>query len=105
MESQALVSVDGKRLLVVRPQGISIMSLPDKTLIREYPGGGFLSNDGRFLIAQSPSGNELIIDTVNQVSGEIPIKNISVSRVLSTRDGKYLLFAIEHKKLLFYQVY
>jgi hypothetical protein len=105
MEGQALVSGEGKRLLIVHPDNVSIMSLPDRTLIREYPGGGFLSHDGRFLTALSPSGNQLIIDTVNQISSEIPIKNISVSRVLSTRDGKYWLFAIEHKKLLLYQVY
>jgi WD40 repeat protein len=105
LEVKAIVSGDGKRLLVVHPDKVSIMSLPDKTLIREYRGGGFLSHDGRFLIALSPSGNELIIDTVNQVSSEIPIKNISVSRLQSTRDGKYLIYAIEKKKLIFYQAY
>jgi len=104
-KGDARISGDGKWLLVVYPDKISIMTLSDRTVKREYPGGGFLSHDGRFLTALSPSGNQLIIDTVNQVSSEIPIKNISVSRVLNTKDGKYLLFAIGHKKLLFYQVY
>jgi hypothetical protein len=104
VEGEAIVSGDGKRLLVVYPDKVSIMTLLDKTVIREYPGGGFLSHDGRFSTALSPSGNELVIDTVNQVSSEIPIKNISVRRLQNTRDAKYLIYAVEHKKLLFYQV-
>lgn len=110
-EGEADVSGDGKRLMVIHRNEankftkISILSLPDKTVIREYIGGGFLSHDGRFLIALSTSGNQLVIDTLNQTSSEIPIANASISEVASTKDGKYLLFVVGGRKLLFYQIY
>jgi len=103
-EGKAWVSGDGRKLLVLYPDKIQILNLPEQTIINEYLGGGFLSNDGRFLMALSPSGNQLIIDTLNQVSSEIPVPNVIITRVESTKDGKYLLFAVEARRLLFYQI-
>jgi hypothetical protein len=107
-EGFAIVTMDGKKLKVLQPGKISILSLPDKTIIKEYPyaGAGFLSYDGRFLATsgQESPDNLLIIDTVNQISREIIIAGENTVPG-STKDGRYLVVVVEDKKFLFYQVY
>jgi len=105
LEGDARVSGNGKKLIVLYANKMNVLSLPDKNVMKEYPfRGGFLSYDGNFLVARTVSGNLLIIDTLNQVSSEIYIEGKYRLRG-STNDGKYLVVAIEDKKLLFYQVY
>lgn len=107
LESKAIVSGDGKRLLVTCPDKIRILSLPDKTLIGEYPfnHAGFFSYDGRFIATSGLTNpnNLLIVDTLSKVSSEITIVGESNER--RTKDGKYPVVIVEDKKLLFYQVY
>jgi len=108
LEGKAIVSGDGKRLLVTYPDKIRILSLPDKTLIREYPfkRAGFFSSDGRFIATSGLTNpnNTLIVDTLSQASSEITVVG-KKSTIDGTSDGKYLVVVVEDKKLLFYQLY
>jgi len=106
-EGKTRVSGDGNRLLVVYQDKMSILSLPDKTLLGEYSGGGFLSHDGRFLSTRTsyPSGDFRVMDTLDRTFSDIPVSMVNVSRVLSTKDGRYLILVVDGNKILYYQLY
>lgn len=106
-EGKAYVSEDGKRLLFVYQDKISILSLPNKTVIKEYflKYATFLSYDGRFIVTSGqPTPHFYIIDSISNKSAKLPIEG-NHWKAGSTTDGKYLVFVVEGKKILFYQVY
>jgi len=106
-EGDAEASGDGKRLLVSYSDRMSMLSLPDKTVIKDYTfWGKFLSYEGRFLVTHSFSQGQVgVFDTLLESWGRINIGNRNFLVHGNTKDGKYLVVGAGDNRLLYYQVY
>jgi hypothetical protein len=117
MEGYGIVSGNGKRVLMHKPDGIVIYSLPEKKLIKELPGkielpkrfGSFFaefSYDGNYLAIRDGDSihvHDLGKDEKEEISVPGMGKNLFASLSI---DGKYLLVAPSvTDKILFYQLY
>jgi hypothetical protein len=106
-EGDAEASGDGKRLLVSYSDRMSMLSLPDKTVIKDYTfWGKFLSYEGRFLVTHSFSQGQVgVFDTLSESWGGINIGNRNFLVRGNTNDGKYLVVGAGDNRLLYYQAY
>ncbi len=107
-EGNARLSLDGSKLLIPYTDRTVILSLPDKTVIKEYPYHGFfVSHDGRFLFVNlGVRGKSRIIDTSNGEYGDFDLldKGVTTSSAM-TKDGKYMVIVVDGNKILYYQLY
>jgi len=105
-EGDVYLSGDGNRLFVRYPNKMVLMSLPDKSVIKEYPSWrGFMSHDGRFLVTRGVINrdNTLVIDTLQQVESEILTGKHT--NFMSTKDARYMAVVVDGNKILYYQLY
>jgi len=107
-----IISVDNSRAVYVYPNKVSLLTWPDKTVLKEYiftfPGATAISRYGHYIVvggkSAASSNNLFIFDTVTNTSWETKIE--SKFYFLLTDDGKYLLVIfINLNKLVFYQIY
>ena len=102
LEGFGILSGDGSKIATHSPNKITIISLPDKSVIKEIPVQvnlpkvsntffAVFSYDGRYLLARK--GNSvLVFDLVGDISKEITAPTLGRSpEVHLTRDGKHLL--------------
>ena len=112
-EGVGFVSANGQRLVLSLDAKTVIYSLPDKTILKEYPIQGSetaVSADGRFIVVMgkrtdtASANNIFIIDM--QENGIWETYVIGSPKIFLTKDGKYLLIRIyQENKLVYYQLY
>lgn len=116
LEGLGIVSENGTRVAMYAPDKITIISLPDKAVLKEIPIKvnlpdvsdpffAVFSYDGRYLIVRS--GTSLFaFDLVANIQKEIAISELGkFPEVLLTRDGKYLSVFLGRGTIYYYQLY
>lgn len=112
LEGLGIVAGNGTRVVMYSPEKITIINLPDKTILKEIPiqinlpkiSNPFFavfSHDGRYVVVRSES--TIIVFDLEEGSK----KEVSVSEwryVWLTRDGRYLLVR-GNNKIYYYQLY